>query len=51
MLSFECKCKLAFCVSCRLPEVHKCKNIGDVVDKSDLQKKLQKVQAQKITLF
>jgi predicted nucleic acid binding AN1-type Zn finger protein len=48
-LSFKCKCEYEFCVKCRLPEVHKCKN--KIIDKTELVKKLLKVEASKVEII
>ena len=48
VLSFKCTCEHEYCVSCRLPEVHKC---DTKIDKTDLIKKLVKIVPNKVTII
>lgn len=47
-LEFECLCKGVFCVTCRLPEVHKCTFDRETYEKNALREQLVKVEGEKL---
>ena len=49
LISYTCNCKNNFCAKCRLPESHNCTFNYKSEGKENLQKKLIKVEADKIT--
>ena len=48
LITFKCKCELTFCISCKMPEIHKCTYNYLSAEKLKLEKENPKIIPDKI---
>ena len=48
IIEYDCRCEKKFCTRCRLPEQHKCSFDHKLFEKQKLNKKMVKVDNEKI---